>query len=502
MENDDWNETVLIIDDDEVDRMACRRAILKSRFSKCRIMEAELGEDGIRMIRTEHPAIVLLDYRLPDTDGIEVLRTLSRMGDETPAVVMMTGARDLEIAVESLRLCARDYLVKDAERNYLALLPEILGRIIRERRLIEQKREAEEALRLANQTLEQRVRERTSELEQTNDALNREVSMRKWMSEVLFEERERAMITLSSITDAVFVLNNNGEVLHMNPAAERLVGMKSAELTGKALCEQVIFLEEGSRKRWTKTFSEYVPYHGTEALILIREDGKEIVLSASGGAMHDSKGKETGIVMVLRDITIEHLRNSHLTYQATHDALTGLPNRILFSDRLAQSINHASRNAEKIAILFLDLDGFKKVNDSFGHGVGDNLLHSVADRLKGCLRDGDSLARLGGDEFTMIVSGNAADTGVRSVANKVIQQLTTPFDIEGNELRIGTSVGISIFPDDGEKVDELLEKADAAMYQAKAQGGKSYTFYSPSFEMDKMSRTHLRPALNGAQRAS
>lgn len=477
------NGVILIIDDDEVDRMACRRALSTGRFAGFHIVEAELGQDGLLALEEVWPDFVLLDYCLPDADGLDILRHITEGGNDGPAVVMLTGARELETAVSAMRLGARDYLIKDADKNYLKLLPDVLERIQEEHALREQKRQAEEALQIANQNLEQRVMERTAELAEANRALAHEVEMRKRISDVLFAERERVMITLTSIADAVFVMDNDGRVVQMNPAAERLTGMRSEELINQFLCERITFLEEGSRAALNSPPHMCAETLGAEPLILIRPSGEELIVAPSGGAIHDSSGNPTGVVTVLRDITRERARTHRLMYQATHDALTDLPNRQLFSERLSQHIYHASRNAERLAVVFLDLDGFKRVNDTFGHRVGDNLLQSVAHRLRTCVREGDSLARLAGDEFTMLVSGKGADKGVEILASKVVRELTTPFDIEGNQIKIGTSVGISIFPDDGASVDELMEKADAAMYQVKVQGGGAFRYYAHQHPM-------------------
>jgi diguanylate cyclase (GGDEF)-like protein/PAS domain S-box-containing protein len=470
--------TILLIDDDEVDRMACKRMLSKHRFTHFRIIESELGADGIRAVREEQPDLVLLDYRLPDVDGIDVLRSISSWDEEGPSVVMMTGAREIEIAVEAMKLGARDYIVKDPEENYLALLPEIFERIIHERLLKLQKQQAEEALRMANDMLEQRVIERTTELAQANLALAHEIESRKQIADVLFAERERAMITLASIADAVFVTDNSGKILQLNPAAERLCGMKSEDLIGQTLCESLTFLTEGARRILKNPRSLPGVNHDAEPVILVKPDQQELTVSASGGTIRDSTGKAIGVVTVLRDITQDRMRARRIMHQATHDALTDLPNRILFADRLSQYIGHADRNEEKLAVVFLDLDGFKQVNDTFGHHIGDNLLQSVAERLKNCVREGDSLARLAGDEFTMVVSGRSAEQGVNILADKVIRELTAPFNIAGNHIKIGTSLGISIFPDDGDTVSELMEKADAAMYQAKVDGGSAFRYYS------------------------
>lgn len=476
--NRETGGVILIIDDDEVDRMACRRILSKDRFADFRIIESELGMEGIHVAEKEQPDFILLDYRLPDVDGITVLRSIGSRDNEGPAVVMMTGVREIEIAVEAMRLGARDYIVKDPEENYLALLPEILDHILQERLLKLQKRQAEDALRTANEMLEQRVVERTAALAQANLTLAREAESRKQISDVLFVERERAMIILASIADAVFVTDNDGHVLHMNPAAERLCAIKSEELIGQILCERMTFLEEGSRHVLKNPRNLSAVSAGTDAIILVRPNNEELVVSASGGILRDRSGKPTGFVTVLRDITRERTRTRRLMHQATHDVLTDLPNRLLFIDRLSQHIGYADRNDEKLAVVFMDLDGFKSVNDTFGHHVGDNLLQSVAERLKNCVREGDSLARLSGDEFTMVISGKSIDEGVKVLADKVIRELTTPFEIEGNEIKIGTSVGISIFPDDGDTVGELMEKADAAMYKAKIDGGCAFRYYS------------------------
>jgi diguanylate cyclase (GGDEF)-like protein/PAS domain S-box-containing protein len=273
-------------------------------------------------------------------------------------------------------------------------------------------------------------------------------------------------------------MDNDGRIAQMNPAAEWLTGMRSEELINQFLCERITFLDEGNRTRLNSPLHMCAETLGVEPLILLRQSGEELIVAPSGGTIHDSSGNSTGVVTVLRDITRERTRTHRLMYQATHDALTDLPNRLLFGERLSQHIYQADRNAEKLAVVFLDLDGFKRVNDTFGHHVGDNLLQSVAHRLRACVREGDSLARLAGDEFTMLVSGKGVDKGVEILASKVVRELTTPFDIQGNQISIGTSVGISIFPDDGASVDELMEKADAAMYQAKVQGGCAFRYYA------------------------
>ena len=451
-------KSILIVDDDEVDRTACRRALSRHGFGHARILEADMGENGLLLIWREHPDIVLLDYRLPDADGIQVLRQIASpsgvLVSDMPSVVMMTGAAEIEVAVEAMRLGARDYLVKDTEMRYLDLLPEVLDRILEERVLRAQMLQAREALQAVNQQLELSVQERAAEL---------------------FAEREQAMITLASIADAVFVLDNDGRVRQMNPAAERITGENRANLIGCQLSNCITFLDAENRRAVARSPGQLPE---DTSLILVRRDGSELVVKASGGKMRTDRGEVRGMVIVFHDITREHARSHALMYQATHDPLTDLPNRLLFADRLSQSINHADHNNEKLAVVFLDLDGFKNVNDTFGHHVGDHLLRSVAIRLQGCIRESDSLARLAGDEFTMVVSGKNADQGVQNVASKVIRELTTPFDVDGNEIQIGTSVGISIFPDDGASADELMEKADAAMYEAKMRGGSAYRYYS------------------------
>ena len=321
------NQTILIIDDDEIDRMACKRILSKSGFTASRVLEAGVGLQGVLSAQHEHPDIVLLDYRLPDADGIAILRQITSpegaLADEAPSVVMMTGAADIDVAVEAMRLGARDYLVKDAEKKYLELLPQVLDQVTEERSLRAKMRRAEEALRRANQELEQRVHERTAEL---------------------FAEREQAIVTLASIADAVFVMDNEGRVRQMNPAAERMTGESSNALIGKHLTEHLTFLEAESRRPLAHAPGLLPEHRAHFPLILARRDGTELVVSPSGGQIRDDQGNASGVVTVFHDITREYARSHALMYQATHDALTDLPNRLLFTDRLSQSLNHADHN--------------------------------------------------------------------------------------------------------------------------------------------------------------
>jgi diguanylate cyclase (GGDEF)-like protein/PAS domain S-box-containing protein len=187
------------------------------------------------------------------------------------------------------------------------------------------------------------------------------------------------------------------------------------------------------------------------------------------------------IAVLLQRLTLEHAlekSNLELAKLANYDALTGLPNRALFADRLAQAIAKSSRQDAFTALIFLDLDGFKLINDSLGHSVGDELLKSVAERLAGCVRDDDTVARLGGDEFTIILNALKAPHDTVYVAEKVLHTLSKPFLLDGRELHIGASIGITVYPDDGGSVEELVQHADTAMYHAKALGKNRYHFFT------------------------
>jgi diguanylate cyclase (GGDEF)-like protein len=196
--------------------------------------------------------------------------------------------------------------------------------------------------------------------------------------------------------------------------------------------------------------------------------------------LKDHRGQIIGTMGISQDITGRKEAEARIHHMALHDALTGLPNRALLKDRLAQSIALACRTHDQVAVLMLDLDRFKNVNDSLGHFAGDRLLESVSKRLGCCLRESDIVARLGGDEFVVGLPVVANDEEVESVAQKIMTSLAEPFDIEGHEVRIGVSIGIALHPADGEDPDMLLQAADVAMYEAKKRGRGIYTFFKPA----------------------
>jgi diguanylate cyclase (GGDEF)-like protein/PAS domain S-box-containing protein len=199
-----------------------------------------------------------------------------------------------------------------------------------------------------------------------------------------------------------------------------------------------------------------------------RKDGTRIPIETTRRALQVRDGWI--IVGSSRDITERRQTEERMRHMAAHDSLTGLPNRVLFADRLTQAISMARRDARQCALLYLDLDRFKPVNDTYGHDTGDRLLKRVAERLRGVVRESDTVARVGGDEFTVLLLDIASPQNAVAVAEKILQTLTTPFRLDGREIRIGTSIGVAFFPADAEDPDTLIKKADAAMYGAKTHG--------------------------------
>lgn len=208
---------------------------------------------------------------------------------------------------------------------------------------------------------------------------------------------------------------------------------------------------------------------------VVRLDGSAVDVEVA--AMPFSYEGRRAVQAVIRDVTLRKLAEEQIRSLAYHDALTGVPNRILFADRLTMALAHASRQRHKVGLVFIDLDHFKSVNDSLGHYAGDGLLRAVARRIQACVREGDTVARLGGDEFALLLPGlrDAADA-VRA-ADKVLGALRLPFRLESRELFITASVGISLYPDDGIDMDALLRNSDLAMYRAKEQGRDNCQLY-------------------------
>ena len=214
--------------------------------------------------------------------------------------------------------------------------------------------------------------------------------------------------------------------------------------------------------------------------------------------IHDSEGHIVGSVIVFRDVSAARAMAQQMTHSAEHDFLTGLPNRMLLNDRIGQAIAAAPRHKKQIVVLFLDLDGFKHINDSLGHPIGDKLLQSIAKRLVGCVRACDTVSRQGGDEFVVLLSEAEKSDGAINAAKRLLQAVGEAHTIDQRELYITTSIGVSLYPDDGVDAETLIKNADTAMYQAKENGRQSYKFFKPSMNIRAVERQSIEEGLRCA----
>ncbi|MDE3010618.1 MAG: EAL domain-containing protein [Pseudomonadota bacterium] len=286
-------------------------------------------------------------------------------------------------------------------------------------------------------------------------------------------------------------------IQYVNPAFERVTGYAAAEVTGR----NPRFLNGGLDDQPELRMIAAAIHEGREAHGVVRnfrKDGREFWNEMHIAPVRDEDGATTHFVGVLNDVTEARDRARAMEYQARHDALTGLPNRVLLHDRLEQSLAHARRSGSGLAVLWLDLDHFKLVNDSFGHRVGDALLSAMAARLQTTVRESDTVARLGGDEFVVLLPGVHSASDAAAAANKVLAALLAPFQVGEHLLRAGTSLGISLFPGDGETSEELLLHADTAMYRAKSEGRNGYHFYRPELSQAARQRESLSRDLHAA----
>jgi diguanylate cyclase (GGDEF)-like protein/PAS domain S-box-containing protein len=440
---------ILLIDDDP-EMLKSSKALLET--ADYDVAVAKGGAQGIVHLDSEEFDLVLLDMNMSDVDGEQVLKFINDKKINV-AVVVLSGETDFDHVTGAFQLGAFDYVKKPYEFEELKMT---MKNAIR-------KLEIEKSL----------------------------LSLRKKLERS--ERLHRFMI--ESSPDIIMIVDNNGNFAFVNDRAEDLLNYKKDELIGEHYSTIVdpeylerashCFNERRAGPRATRDAEIWLMCKPGDRPGWIR-NRIAIELNSLGvyeNETHDSSGEVnagdySGTYVVARDITERLASEKIIHFQAYHDLLTGLPNRALFHDRLTNTISNARREDDKLAILFLDLDRFKVVNDTLGHSVGDELLKQLAIRLKSCLREGDTVARLGGDEFIVLLPNIESDSIAQIVGRKLVDSIKEPFIVEGNELFVTGSIGISIYPEDGGNADVLIKNSDTAMYFTKEQGKNSFNRYN------------------------
>jgi len=307
----------------------------------------------------------------------------------------------------------------------------------------------------------------------------------------LQQEKEKIEVTLQSIVDAVITTDLAGVVQHLNPATEQLTGWRNETATGKQLSDVIEIIDERTREPIIFFAPEGMHNeHGLAAVdhgVLLGPGGREHAVEASLAPILNTSGDSLGWVFVFRDVTEKRQLQHRIVWQAAHDPLTGLPNRALLADRLAQAMAHADRHKKLLAVCFADLDGFKAVNDRFGHDMGDKLLGQVGVRFLEVVRGNDTVARIGGDEFILLLTELSDLEELDSALKRAQQALTAPYIIEGETLQISASIGVTVYPQDRSDADTLLRHADHAMYISKQQGRNCVQLFNPEHAKQQQS---------------
>jgi diguanylate cyclase (GGDEF)-like protein/PAS domain S-box-containing protein len=495
--------------------------------------------DALRYLNGGGPCdLVLLDLGLTDSQGLDTLTQLLREEQHGFPVVVLTGLDDEENALAAIRHGAQDYLVKGRidpqmldrsigyakERHALQLaLRESMAEVRRSehrfKTMVNQSPDCmavvsrQGEIRYANPTLEKHCRlgqtelagffasrplteNRLSEVELAG-ADGAPVNLELHAVETVWENEPAFLVTVRDITarreaearvrlaasvmestlEGIFITDSELLIIEVNPAFTDITGMGLAEVKGKSpMILGTGHLEEDRYRKIRETVRTGGAWQGE--VWNRHKDGEVYAAWLNVSAIQNSQGLDTGYVGIFTDITQRKLVEEHLKKMAHHDVLTGLPNRALFLDRLAQALLRARRQRDRVAVLFLDLDKFKPINDRMGHDAGDEILLEVAERLKSSVRESDTVARLGGDEFTIILNLIEKEENSVRVAEKVLAAMARPFYPKGMECRVGVSIGISIYPDHGLDHETLIRKADCAMYLAKETEGNTYRLYS------------------------
>ena len=415
---------VLIVDDYAAKRLAIR-TILEPLG--CDIVEADSGDAALREVMNRSFAVILLDVQMPDLDGYETARLIRMRTESKDTPIIFVTAHSSEEAQ-----LAVGYASGAIDFIFAPIYPDVLR---------------------AKVTIFVELFVKSRALEQT---LSEVTSLSKRSS----DNEAQIRSVLDHVADGIITINDQGEIESFNRAAAELLGYEEQDAIGRRFAEMVPS-HQGDFARVTMPDRVTVP-EGR------RKDGSTFPMELD---LSDVQlGARKVHIACLRDISDRQTYEDNLKYKTLHDDLTDLPNRALFEDRAGNAIRLAVRSEQPLALLLMDLDGFKRVNDTYGHQCGDSLLRQVAGRLTECLRDADTVARLGGDEFGILPISGTDLAGAATIAWKIEQALEPPVEVDGHSIDVDASIGIVLAPDHGDNIDDLLRRADLAMYGAKREG--------------------------------
>ena len=446
-------DKILLIDDNPGHAKAFEEALNATGAGASKLEWVKTLSSGLEILAQKEVWAIFLNLFLPDSQDLYTLDKIMLAASTVP-VVVLGGEDDEDICKAAMLHGAQDYLLEGHLDSYS------FARAVR-------------------------------------NIIEREVARKE-----LFTEKERAQVTLNSIGDAVLSTDNLGNVTYLNVVAENMTGWTRQEALGRPLGEVFQIVDGATHKPSPNPMDLAIQQNRTVGLsancILVRRDGYESAIEDSAAPIHDRDGQVTGAVIVFHDVSMARSMVLEMSHLAQHDVLTDLPNRLLLTDRMNQAIALARRNNHQLAVLFLDIDGFKHINDSLGHTVGDRLIQSVASRLLTCVRKSDTVSRQGGDEFVILlpVVAHAADGGIS--AAKIISELRKPHPTGEHVLRITVSIGLSTYPEDGEDAETLIKNADTAMYHAKKSGRDNFQFFRSDMSLQAVERQSLEGQLRYA----
>lgn len=449
-------QKVLIVDDEPVNIVILESAV----SSLANVISTSDSQEALHLVQIHKPDLIVLDISMPKRSGFDICRAIKAdLGLREIPILFVTSFTDSENERKALALGAIDFIAKPIDIEICRM-------------------------RVKNHLLMQRQKSQLS-----------------IYNERVLEEKEQLNITLNAIADGVIATDADGIVTFINPVAQRLTGFNEFEACGR-MVDDIMELRDATTNAGVINPALYTmkvkrPVAMAFNVKLVSKQGKACRVEDTASPILDTQGNVKGAVVVFQDVSESVAMAVQMTHVTNHDQLTGLPNRVLLHDRIVQCINNSDKAQPSIALLLIDIDNFKYLNDTLGHKIGDSIILSISKRLQQACGPSATVARVGGDEFACLLT-HVSGLSVDGVAMNCLQSAREPIHIDGQYHQLSLSIGISLFPQDASSAEEMMRHSDTAMYRAKATGKDKFSFFSKDLQLAMRKRVEMEVKLRTA----